>query len=97
MADEEGDDKPKIPEALVTRIMHEFFSKENTRMSKDANAAVTKYLEIFVGEALARVMVESKGTFLDVSHVELGNCSNLLIFWNVVGILVANSRHRFKI
>lgn len=66
--DEEGDDeREKIPPELLTRILHEFFGKEDTRITKDANAAVAKYVDIFVREAIARAAVERGRGFLEVS------------------------------
>lgn len=56
-----------VPRELLTRILHEFFAKDATRMSRDANAAVGKYVDVFVREAIARTAVEKKGGFLEVS------------------------------
>ncbi len=55
--------------------MHDFFEDERTRVSADANALVSKYMEIFVKEALARATLErnqsggSGDNFLEVSMV----------------------------
>lgn len=38
----------------MTRLLHENFKEEGTRLSKDASAAVGRYMETFVREALAR-------------------------------------------
>jgi hypothetical protein len=67
--EEAGVDEPEktIPNELLTRLLHEFFAKDATRMSKDANAAVGKYMDIFVREAIARTAVEKQGGFLEVS------------------------------
>ncbi|KAH6606701.1 hypothetical protein Trco_005854 [Trichoderma cornu-damae] len=71
MAEEEQAEPEKsIPNALLTRILHEFFAKEATRMSRDANAAVGKYVDIFVREAIARTAVEKRGGFLEVEDLE---------------------------
>ncbi|KAK0389797.1 hypothetical protein NLU13_3370 [Sarocladium strictum] len=59
-----------IPKELLTRLLHEFFAKDATRMSKDANAAVGKYVDIFVREAIARTAVEKQGGFLEVEDLE---------------------------
>lgn len=56
-----------IPKDLLTRILHEFFTKDSTRISRDANAAVGKYVDIFVREAIARAAVEKNSGFLEVS------------------------------
>ena len=55
-----------IPPDLLTRVLHEFFTKDATRISRDANAAVGKYVDVFVREALARAAVEKRGGFLEV-------------------------------
>ena len=56
-----------IPRDLLTRLLHEFFVKDTTRISKDANASVGKYVDVFVREALARTAVEKRSGFLEVS------------------------------
>jgi hypothetical protein len=48
------DRKENIPEDLLNVLIHQFFKKEGTRMSSDANKAVGRYMETFVREALAR-------------------------------------------
>lgn len=60
-----------IPAALLTRMLHDFFGKEATRISRDANEAVRKYVDVFVREAIARAAVEKRGGFLEVSLVPL--------------------------
>jgi histone H3/H4 len=64
--EEQEEPEKSIPKALLTRILHEFFAKEATRMSRDANAAVGKYVDVFVREAIARTAVEKRGGFLEV-------------------------------
>ncbi|KAI9829880.1 MAG: hypothetical protein M1838_005851 [Thelocarpon superellum] len=66
-----------IPSKLLTKIMHEFFEDERTRMSKDADAVVGKYMETFVREALARAAFERRqesgaasDQFLEVEDLE---------------------------
>ncbi|KAK5997227.1 hypothetical protein PT974_02581 [Cladobotryum mycophilum] len=56
--DEGGELEKSIPRDLLTRVLHEFFAKDSTRISRDANAAVGKYVDIFVREAIARAAVE---------------------------------------
>ncbi|RYP93752.1 hypothetical protein DL770_000124 [Monosporascus sp. CRB-9-2] len=69
--DDDDDDAPEtIPPDLLTRLLHEFFEKEGTRISKDANAAVTKYMDIFVRETIARTAVEKESGFLEVEDLE---------------------------
>ncbi|KAH7419369.1 CENP-S associating centromere protein X-domain-containing protein [Cadophora sp. MPI-SDFR-AT-0126] len=49
-----------IPPDLINVLLHGFFQHENTRMSKDANAAVGRYIETFVREGLTRADYEKK-------------------------------------
>ncbi|CAH0041275.1 unnamed protein product [Clonostachys solani] len=50
--DDKEEDEPAaektIPKELLTRLLHEFFAKDATRISRDANAAVGKYVDVFV-------------------------------------------------
>lgn len=71
-AEEEGDDESQatIPPELLTRLLHEFFEKDSSRISKSANEAVAKYMDIFVREAIARAAVEKEGGFLEVDDLE---------------------------
>lgn len=64
----EEDEQPEktIPKELLTRLLHEFFTKDATRISRDANATVGKYFDVFVREAIARTAVERQGGFLEV-------------------------------
>ncbi len=66
--DEDEDEQQKtIPPGLLTRLLHEFFTKEGTRVTKDANAAVARYMDVFVREAIARSVAEREGGgFLEV-------------------------------
>ncbi|KAK1978070.1 CENP-S associating centromere protein X-domain-containing protein [Colletotrichum cereale] len=73
--DEEEDEDPEAPEntippELLTRLLHGFFEKDDTRLSKDANAAAGKYMDIFVREAIARCIHERPGGFLEVEDLE---------------------------
>lgn len=64
-----------IPADLLTRLLHDSFKEEGTRISKDANRAVGRYMETFVREALARAAFmraeAGEGGFLEVSKVLL--------------------------
>lgn len=68
-----SDATPTIPPDLLTKLLHEFFEDDRTRISADANALVAKYIETFVKEALARATLErsessgSSDKFLEVS------------------------------
>ncbi|KAK2002486.1 hypothetical protein LX36DRAFT_678227 [Colletotrichum falcatum] len=70
--EQEDADAPEhtIPPELLTRLLHEFFEKDDTRLSKDANAAAGKYMDIFVREAIARCVHERPGGFLEVEDLE---------------------------
>lgn len=76
LEDDEDDEEPEktIPPELLTRILHEFFEKDGTRITKDANNAVAKYMDIFVKEAIARAAAEREGGFLEVGlGIDRGN------------------------
>ncbi|SPQ27157.1 e06327cc-4b78-42d9-a1dd-580f55d66c8b [Thermothielavioides terrestris] len=68
--EEEEEEREKIPPELLTRILHEFFEKEGTRITRDANAAVARYMDVFVREAIARAAVERASGFLEVEDLE---------------------------
>ncbi|EQB52479.1 hypothetical protein CGLO_07895 [Colletotrichum gloeosporioides Cg-14] len=73
--EEEEEEEPEgpentIPPELLTRLLHEFFEKDDTRLSKDANAAAGKYMDVFVREAIARCVHERPGGFLEVEDLE---------------------------
>lgn len=71
-SDEEEEEKEAtIPPALLTRIMHEFYEEDGTRITRDANDAIAAYMDIFVKEAIARAAVERGGRgFLEVEDLE---------------------------
>ncbi|KAJ4170601.1 hypothetical protein NW754_006737 [Fusarium falciforme] len=68
--DEEPEPEKTISRDLLTRLLHEFFTKDSTRISRDANDAVGKYFDVFVREAIARAAVEKDGGFLEVEDLE---------------------------
>ncbi|ODM16240.1 hypothetical protein SI65_08239 [Aspergillus cristatus] len=49
---------PAIPGKLLTRLLHHNFQNEKTKIAKDANEVVAKYIDVFVREALARAAYE---------------------------------------
>ncbi|KAJ5131404.1 uncharacterized protein N7515_007443 [Penicillium bovifimosum] len=49
---------PKVPPKLLTRLLHHHFQNEKTKVAKDANNAVAKYVDVFVREAIARAAYE---------------------------------------
>lgn len=54
--------EPTIPSKLLTRLLHHHFTKEKTKIAKDANAVVAKYVDVFVREAIARAAYERAET-----------------------------------
>ncbi|ROV97431.1 hypothetical protein VMCG_06920 [Cytospora schulzeri] len=70
--DDDDDEEPEktIPPELLTRVLHEFFENDGTRITKDANSSVAKYMDIFVKEAIARAAAERDGGFLEVEDLE---------------------------
>ena len=53
---------PKIPAKLLTRLLHHHFQNEKTKVAKDANTVVAKYVDVFVREAIARAAYERAET-----------------------------------
>jgi hypothetical protein len=53
---------PTIPPKLLTRLLHQHFSNEKTKVAKDANSIVAKYVDVFVREAIARAAYERAET-----------------------------------
>ncbi|KAK2627191.1 hypothetical protein QTJ16_003157 [Diplocarpon rosae] len=49
-----ADDGPSIPPDLINVLLHTFFTQEGTRLHRDANVAVGRYIETFVREGVAR-------------------------------------------
>ncbi|KAL3430876.1 CENP-S associating centromere protein X-domain-containing protein [Aspergillus tetrazonus] len=54
--------EPLIPPKLLTRLLHHHFRSEKTKIAKDANAVVAKYIDVFVREAVARAAFERSET-----------------------------------
>ncbi|KAF7720129.1 Uncharacterized protein PECH_001157 [Penicillium ucsense] len=52
---------PQIPAKLLTRLLHHHFQNEKTKIAKDANTVVAKYVDVFVREAIARAAYERAG------------------------------------
>lgn len=53
---------PTIPPKLLTKLLHHHFQNEKTKVAKDANAVVAKYVDVFVREAIARAAYEKAET-----------------------------------
>ncbi|KAF4550550.1 Inner kinetochore subunit MHF2-like protein [Elsinoe fawcettii] len=51
---------PGVPPALLTRIMHEFYADKDTKISRDANAMMRRYVDVFIREAVARAAESQK-------------------------------------
>ncbi|KAL4880926.1 CENP-S associating centromere protein X-domain-containing protein [Aspergillus karnatakaensis] len=49
---------PLIPSKLLTKLVHHHFKNEKTKIAKDANKVVAKYIDVFVREAVARAAFE---------------------------------------
>ncbi|KAI9810754.1 MAG: hypothetical protein M1827_006092 [Pycnora praestabilis] len=56
------DPVPTIPPKLLTKLLHTHFEDDRTRINKEANKVVAKYVETFVREALARAAFEGSGS-----------------------------------
>ncbi|KAJ5746951.1 uncharacterized protein N7511_008647 [Penicillium nucicola] len=54
--------EPTIPAKLLTRLLHQHFQNEKTKVAKDANGLVAKYVDVFVREAIARAAYERAET-----------------------------------
>ncbi|PYH49391.1 uncharacterized protein BP01DRAFT_370854 [Aspergillus saccharolyticus JOP 1030-1] len=52
--------EPVIPPKLLTRLLHHHFQHPKTKIAKDANTVVAKYVDVFVREALARAAFERR-------------------------------------
>lgn len=83
--EEDDDERQRIPPELLTRILHEFFEQEGTRITRDANEAVARYVDVFVREAIARAAVEREGGFLEVSFLSFSICSYLVSESHLLG------------
>ena len=53
---------PTIPPKLLTRLLHQHFQNDKTKVAKDANNVVAKYIDVFVREAIARAAYERAET-----------------------------------
>ncbi|KAK4645025.1 hypothetical protein QC761_310160 [Podospora bellae-mahoneyi] len=68
--DDEDDERESIPPELLSKIVHELFEHKETKITKDANNALSGYMDVFVREAIARAAAERKGVFLEVEDLE---------------------------
>lgn len=67
-----------IPEALIHKMLVHHFTKKDIKMSRDARDLVSKYVEVFVREAIMRSVFERQekekgaggGVFLEVEDLE---------------------------
>ncbi len=92
--EEDTETKKTIPPELLTRILHEFFEKDGTRISKDANKAMAKYMDIFVREAIARTAVEKGSGFLEVSSCSCHGNTHIRV---VASSLSADLRSQYRL
>ena len=51
---------PSTPPALLSRMIHDSFKNQDTRITKDALTVMEKYIDIFTREALARCVFNKK-------------------------------------
>lgn len=56
--DVQEEEKPAIPPKLLARLLYEGFEDKNMRIGKEAMAVVSKYIETFAREAIARAAFE---------------------------------------
>ena len=85
--------EPAIPGKLLTRLLHHNFQNEKTKIAKDANEVVAKYVDVFVREALARAAYERAeggdeggGTMGD-GFLEVGLSSFLMVVFYDIWLL----------
>ncbi|PLN86634.1 CENP-S associating centromere protein X-domain-containing protein [Aspergillus taichungensis] len=74
-ADDVLSSEPAIPTKLLTRLLHQHFQNPKTKVAKEANPVIAKYVDVFVREALARAAYErAEGGggdgFLEVEDLE---------------------------
>lgn len=76
--------EPAIPPKLLTKLVHHHFKGQKTKIAKDANEVVAKYVDVFVREALARAAFEraeeGKGVERGVGDGFLEVCSSSFFF-----------------
>lgn len=56
---------PQIPPKLLTRLLHHHFQNDKTKIAKDANMVVAKYIDVFIREAIARSAHERRESLGD--------------------------------
>lgn len=90
-AEDVSSSEPTIPPKLLTRLVHHHFKSEKTKLAKDANPVVAKYVDVFVREAIARAAYERADTegnvgggavadgFLEVGFIVLVVCVMMLM------------------
>ncbi|RDW74959.1 hypothetical protein BP6252_06101 [Coleophoma cylindrospora] len=71
---EEEEERATIPPELLTRLLHEFFQQDGTRIAKDANAAIGKYVEIFTRESLTRCVYMKREQAEEGGRIDDGFC-----------------------
>ena len=59
-ADLDDDAIPRLPPALLTRLMHESFRDKQLKIGKEANEVFRRYVDVFVREAVARAAAEKR-------------------------------------
>lgn len=74
-------DEPRIPPKLLTTILHHHFKNSKTKITKDANEVVAKYMDIFVREALARAAYERADASTGDGRTRPGDDGFLEVGW----------------
>lgn len=52
---------PTIPPKLITTLLHTHFAHGDTRITKDAMIVLSRYVEVFAEEAVARACFGKRG------------------------------------
>lgn len=61
-AEVQEEEKPTIPPKLLARLLYEGFEDKNMRIGKEAMGVVSKYMETFARESIARAAFERQDT-----------------------------------
>ncbi|KAI5288359.1 hypothetical protein KEM54_005267 [Ascosphaera aggregata] len=59
---------PQVPPKLITRLLYYHLQHDKTRIAKDANMVVAKYIDVFVRESIARATHERRDKFGNDMH-----------------------------
>lgn len=96
LAEDVTSSDPKIPTKLLTRLLHQNFQNEKTKVAKDANSVVAKYVDVFVREAIARAAYEKAESDGNIGGRGLGDgflevcLHSFILQLAILGILIDN-------